>query len=70
METITQTMLNNAKFYIETKNETELKRNLEQIYKSFTINENELIDNVYGIKVWGKITKQVTCKDFVELVGL
>ena len=70
METITQTMLNNAKFYIETKNETELKRNLEQIYKSFTINENELIDNVYCIKVWRKITNQVTCKDFVELVGL
>jgi hypothetical protein len=70
METITQTMLNNAKFYIESKNETELKINLEQIYNTFVINENELIDNITGIKVWEKLINQVTCKDFVELVGL
>lgn len=70
METITQTMINKAKFYLVTENEVQIIKNIESIYKSFTIDENILIDNVYGTKIWDKIKNQVTCKDFVELVGL
>jgi|688.fasta_scaffold913300_1 hypothetical protein len=70
METITQTMINKAKFYLVTENEEQIISHLESIYNTFTINQNELIDNVNGIKVWEKIQNQVTCKDFVKLVGL